>query len=544
MIWRSSIPLLSLTLLLTTAAFAQDVSLSPLDQDINCDEGGGAFCADRHTHVNYEGEYVGHDEPAVLFYSNTPGSGNQSVYTLILPKDSPMAPKQDQTGGTYNFQLHNAFWFAMALCDTQSYPNPDKNGVCNPNSDSNIAVSTNSNSPDYVGKHAGTALLELQFYPPGWIHSPRLVSSNRYLAALTIDSFSYNANRNQDNNVDCLKRVGQEPVNFAHITRNGIPLKPANPLGVPFGTSNNNTSNVLLMSRGDVLRITIKDTPGGVMTLIEDLTSGQSGSMVAGPASGFGQVNWDPSSATCTISPYTFHPMYSTSSESTVVPWLAHTLNIAFADEIGHWEYCDAFNGNVNSPDYRKCTSPGFPQTITDPDDTSCESPAFFGFSSAYVQVSGCIGADFNFDGVAYNFNWPGTGNYVARDLTTHPEPIMFTSPVFVGPSGALQNYDQVAFEANLPGIDINCGVLTGKGCHNPPQGASFYPIFSTTVDQSRVCYWQLGGPNIQGMLNNFGGTPTAEYGGPDRLFYPDFGYFSIQNYHRALDNNPCLAVR
>jgi hypothetical protein len=144
---------------------------------------------------------VGHDEPALIFYSDVPGSGNQSVYNLIPPKDPPVAPKQDGTGGTYNFQLHIAFWFGMALCDTQSAPSPNKNGICIPNSDSNIRDNSNPNSPGYIGKHAGTAFLELQFYPPGWIASPGLSVSNRYFAALNIDSLSVNTNTNQDNNI-------------------------------------------------------------------------------------------------------------------------------------------------------------------------------------------------------------------------------------------------------------------------------------------------------------------------------------------------------
>jgi hypothetical protein len=42
---------------------------------------------------------------ALLFYSNVPGSGNSNVYVLTLPKDPPNLPKQDGTGGTFNFQL-------------------------------------------------------------------------------------------------------------------------------------------------------------------------------------------------------------------------------------------------------------------------------------------------------------------------------------------------------------------------------------------------------------------------------------------------------
>src|SRR6266852_901905 len=57
-----------------------------------------------------EGNYIGHDEPSTLFYSNKPGSGNRMRYQLTLPNDpSPTNPLTP--GKSFNFQLHPAFWF-------------------------------------------------------------------------------------------------------------------------------------------------------------------------------------------------------------------------------------------------------------------------------------------------------------------------------------------------------------------------------------------------------------------------------------------------
>ncbi len=81
-----------------------------------------ATCTEVVDPIGYDGAYTGHDEPSVLFYSKVPGSGNSNFYELTLPKDPPTAPRQDQTGGTFNFQLHPAFWFGMAMCDSQSAP--------------------------------------------------------------------------------------------------------------------------------------------------------------------------------------------------------------------------------------------------------------------------------------------------------------------------------------------------------------------------------------------------------------------------------------
>ena len=136
---------------------------------------------------NYEGRYVGHDEPSVLFYSNVPGSGNSSVYRLRLPKDPPRLPTQDGSGGTFNFQLRPAFWFGMAMCDSQSFPNPGQ--PCTPDSDANIFDSANPAAADYIGKHPGTAFMEMRsilpvvLWPAGNSCDPL-----KWCAALNIDS--------------------------------------------------------------------------------------------------------------------------------------------------------------------------------------------------------------------------------------------------------------------------------------------------------------------------------------------------------------------
>src|SRR6476619_304141 len=57
--------------------------------------------------------YIGHDEPETQFFSNRAGTGNNVSYTLQLPKDPPTLPKQDGSGGTFNFQDHITFWFSI-----------------------------------------------------------------------------------------------------------------------------------------------------------------------------------------------------------------------------------------------------------------------------------------------------------------------------------------------------------------------------------------------------------------------------------------------
>src|SRR5438067_5189099 len=117
------------------------------------------YCAETADSIGYGGEYTGHDEPSLLFYSNTAGSGNSSLYNVQLPTDPNVLPNQAGTAGTWNFQLHPAFWLGMALCDNQSGPE-FTHAPCTPDSDSNIFDGTDPAGPDYIGKHPGTAFLE------------------------------------------------------------------------------------------------------------------------------------------------------------------------------------------------------------------------------------------------------------------------------------------------------------------------------------------------------------------------------------------------
>jgi hypothetical protein len=497
------------------------------------------FCHEVNTPTEYAPKYVGHDEPAINFYSHVPGSGNSAVYLLTLPLDPPKPPVQNG-GGTFNFELHPAFWFGMNICDTQSYP--EYTDKCEPDTDENIFDSANPNSPRFIGKHPGTAFLELQFYPPGWVGSPQLIDPVNYFAALNIDSLGLSGATGLLDNQDCLNQVGEEPVNFAVITTNGVPLAPANPLGTNFGRSNPDLNNVLSMAPGDQILVILHDTPHGLLAIINDLTSGQSGFMVASAANGFGQVLYQPNSPTCKVAPYDFHPMYSTSNLRTVTPWSGGTDNTTFSDEIGHFEFCD-----VADPLTGNCLVPGKEEGSAglDADDTFCVSPGGpFLPGPPFIQVGGCLQADLDYDGNSYRFNWPGTFADKRKDRRLHPQPIRFASPLFFAPDGHLKNYDRVAFETDIPSFDPNCNIVTGAGCSVPAQGMQFYPFY--TLGQSPddgACRWQFGGGLIPGTTRNFGGNPTDAWGNLfSSLFQtgPSSAEKFITNFRHPLADNPC----
>jgi len=496
-------------------------------------------CTETPFNHNYEGQYVGHDEPSLLFYSSTPGSGNSSIYLLQLPTDPPNLPKQDGTGGTFNFQLHPAFWFGMAMCDTQSYPLAVS--TCTPNSDTNIFDNPDSTKPDFLGNHPGTAFMEMQFYPPGWVKWPNVTSCDplKWCAALNIDSLSVKPSTGQVLNATCTAQVGQEYVNFAFITKNGVAQAPANPVDATAATFTPDATKDLFMNSGDWLLVDIHDTSDGVTVLITDLTTGQTGSMTASSANGFGQVQFDPTGTSCNNIPYDFHPMYSTSSEHTSVPWATHSYNIAFSDEIGHFEYCNAIDSNGN------CTKPGVDDAALDADDTGCFSAS----ESSRIQITGCASTEFDFDGESYQLTWPGTLQAPGQDKKYHPSAILFSSPFFTPTTGSgTQNYDRVAFETDLPAIENAtnpaCNVVTGANCVNPPVGANFYPIYSTR-NWKGACVWQLGGANLPQTIDDFGGNSTAEYGSLLQRVFQAFGsttavVSAYQDFRQVVSSNPC----
>jgi len=351
--------------------------------------------------------------------------------------------------------------------------------------------------------------------------------------------FSFNRDQNTipvtDNNAACLNTVGLEPANFALITKSGTPHDPPGPLDQTAGTFTPNPATDLFMNSGDRLTVDIHDGAAGRAAIIHDHTTGQTGSMTASAANGFAQVLFEPASPTCHESPYTFRPMYATSSEHTRVPWAAHSYNVAFSDEIGHFEYCNTVGaGGV-------CTGNGEPGL--DGDDAFCLSVAL----SLFVPITGCTATDIDFDGTSYQLVWAGTDPNRGQDKKFHPSPIVFTSPLFNG----TENFTRVAFEADLPRIEAadfggSCNRTTGANCVDPPPGSNFYPIYSTgtstgTPSPIGHCVWQFGGTHIKGTTNTFGGSSAAEFGPLLFTAYPNIPV-RTNNLRNVLDSNPCPA--
>ena len=497
---------------------------------------GRVLCTEVQDYYHAFGHtYVGHDEPSVLYYSNVPGAGNRDSWKVILPKDPP---RQVVPGRSWSFQLTPAFWFGMAMCDTQSYP--EVVSTCTPGSDSNITP---------LAQHPGTAFMELQFYPPGWVKqfNSQSCDARDWCAALTIDSLSENPINGTTLNTTCQNQIlgGTEYVNFAFLTHSGTPIGPPNPLQFDPATSGNPTPpDVLFMRPADSLSVSMHDTAQGLQTVIVDHTTGQIGLMTASAANGFGQIQYAPTGTSCTEIPYDFHPMYSTSSPATRVPWAAHSYNIAFDEEIGHFDYCS----NVNTSTGTCAGLEGAPgdQEPTDGDDNACFPAA----DSLLVQVNGCNGTNApGFDGTSYLKDWPDGNTYL------HPTPELFSSPL----TGSFYNvnYSTAAFESDTPRIEApdlggTCNRTTGAGCTIVPptddgQPATFYPFFSITsfFPIGGTCRWFIGDVIPGVSANDFGGV--SQYGSLLPLQFLAFGgrgatVTVFNDFQNNLGTNPCPA--
>ena len=110
---------------------------------------------------------------------------------------------------------------------------------------------------------------------------------------------------------------------------------------------------------------------------------------------------------------------------------------------------------------------------------------------------------------------------------------------------GPPQEYNRVAFETDLPRVEPGCDRSTGANCVNPPPGANFYPIYTTTGSPND-CEWQLGGANLPGTKDTFGGSSFVEYGPLLQLAYPQPGgpVFLFNDFRQVLSSNPCVSKK
>jgi hypothetical protein len=420
-------------------------------------------------------QYVGHDEPEMRFISSSAGTGNTMTYRMVLPTESS-AP-----GAVPSYKDMIALWLGMPLCDPASYPQQP----CTPDSDANTGLGISPGD-------AGSAFLELQFYPPGFPNFTNAVSCDRtHWCAAQVDwslecTFGFRF---------CNPRCTEVP-NFGWLQKDGVPTGPPSPQLADTATFTPNQST-LMMNPGDTVDVSIHDTPGGLFTGVHDLTTGTSGFMVASVANGFKSTDVH----TCAGTPFAFHPEYSSASRDNIVPWTALQSGPGLAVETGHFEVADG-----------------------DADDTSC-LPAPGGETA-------CLSTDFDFDGTPYvSGNWP-----TALTPTTTTASAVSLLPLAKHALGPVSNGSPYpAFELeSIAGFTISqvssCNILQPGQCSVDnigslvPTYGGFYPFYSAAG-----CTAAFGDVTGKGV-NDFGGIagygPTVAVFTGTTAFYGTNGAF------------------
>ena len=91
-----------------------------------------------------------------------------------------------------------------------------------------------------------------------------------------------------------------------------------------------------------------------------DLTTGQSGFMIASETNGFMHT----SPADCSGTPFNFRPEYSSAAASNILPWGAGPYNVNTQFEIGHFEACTSvtdpqpFSASFHDTFWSNCRGP------------------------------------------------------------------------------------------------------------------------------------------------------------------------------------------
>ena len=251
------------------------------------------------------------------------GSGNNNYWNVTLPRQPQGFPSQAGAGSpSWDFQLHPAFWFGMA--HVRQHVVSELHETCNPDTDSNIYEGTNPSAPDFISHHPGAAYMEFQIYPPGWV--PWIQRHQLRSDAVVRGDGDLELHRDGQPGRDQQPRVrgitGTEPGNiqFLSLGTSGANLNgPADFWDATAGTFTPQHGKNLFMNSGDKLSINMNDTSAGFKIQINDLTTGQVGAALASASNGFAHAPYNPAPVTCNPVPYSFHPMYSTSSEHTRV---------------------------------------------------------------------------------------------------------------------------------------------------------------------------------------------------------------------------------
>jgi hypothetical protein len=293
------------------------------------------------------------------------------------------------------------------------------------------------------------------------------------------------------------------------------------------------------MNPGDTITVHMFDAhvpgaPPGVdafKVVIDDLTTGKSGSMQASAANGFQNT----SIIDCSGAPFNFQPEYNTAAQANMVPWAALATNISSEFEIGHFEPCSQITGRatynagsgVTDTYWKECHGP-YENSAPGGDGNSKkvevnDSPCFpagdvhGALNIAPDEVTGCLdfftqNGDLDFDGSAYWADWPTGTSPTAKFPSTFVQSL---------PSSGGNGYSQFMIQTDVALSESTCpGTSDTTGCSVPAPNTpgQFYPFWSR-VTSGGSCVLQFGNVSAGSM----GGDSQYGTDQAPTLGYPEF---------------------
>ena len=261
-----------------------------------------------------------------------------------------------------------------------------------------------------------------------------------------------NQNTGGASNADCNNYLlgGEEPINWAYVTKSGNSQAPADPLFTGTFTSphfdavNPDLTKDLLMNPGDWITIHMHDTAAGFRIDITDETS-QSGSMTASSDNGFAHVL---SSRTREVH---VGAVRLPSRVQHRQPARQHVVGAHVQRRVLRRDRAlRALPGDSTRTSTARCRVPTTPTA-----STTTTSFCVPGSDSLLVQINGCFAGDNDFDGPSYQNDWPGTNPDVEDRPAAAPRAGDLHEP---DDERRPRRIRRSPFEADLPAIERRTG--------------------------------------------------------------------------------------
>ena len=230
-----------------------------------------ALCAEPVDSIGYHGSYTGHDEPSLLFYSNTRARGTRTCTSLQVPSDPKVMPNQAGTARHLELPAPSGL-----LARHGAVRQPVRAGVhaCRVHAEQRHQHLRRD-------ERRGTRLHRAppgHRVPRGAVLPTRLgtLASGRQLRRDQVvcgDGDLQPAAEPEHrtlNNIDCRRRAGDEPANFAFITKSGVRTRRRHRSARPTGRSRPSAATDLFMGSGDQLTVDLHNGAAGLVVTIND----------------------------------------------------------------------------------------------------------------------------------------------------------------------------------------------------------------------------------------------------------------------------------